>query len=194
ADHFQYLASVGLIVLGVAAFVTAARCCRDLGVVIAGITAGILLITLGTVTWRYSHAFQDPETLWRATLDRNDNAWIAHNNLGMIRRTQGRLDDAMHHFQRAVAINDEHAEAQNNLGGILGLQGRTEEAITHFRRAIDLDPGLARAHANLGSALLNQGKPDEAMIHLRSAARLDPALADAIRQRIQVYEQKQAPR
>jgi tetratricopeptide (TPR) repeat protein len=73
------------------------------------------------------------------------------------------------------------------------LQGRTDEAIVCFRRAVDLDPGLARAHANLGSALLIQGRPDEAMIHLRSAERLNPALADAIRQRLKVYEETQAP-
>ncbi|MHC4767379.1 MAG: tetratricopeptide repeat protein, partial [Planctomycetota bacterium] len=59
-------------------------------------------------------------------------------------------------------------------------------------RALELDPRLARAHANLGSALLTQGRPDEAMIHLRSAARLNPALADAIRQRLEVYEETQA--
>jgi tetratricopeptide (TPR) repeat protein len=193
ADHFQYLAGIGLISLGAAALFTAARRCRDLGLAIAAVASVVALLTLGTVTWRYGHAFYDVETLWRDTLSKNDNAWIAHNNLGTILQSGGRPDEAFHHFRRAVEINPDHAEAQNNLGGILGLQGRTDEAIACFRRALDLDPGLARAHANLGSALLTQGRPDEAMIHLRSAERLDPALSDAIRQRLEVYEETQAP-
>jgi tetratricopeptide (TPR) repeat protein len=192
ADHFQYLASIGLIALGAAGLTAAARRCGDLGLVIAGIAAGVVMITLGTVTWRYGHAFHDAEMLWRDTLAKNDNAWIAHNNLGTILQSGGRPDEASYHFRRAVDINPDHAEAQNNLGGILGLQGRTDEAIVHFRRALELDPRLARAHANLGSALLTQGRPDEAMIHLRSAARLNPALADAIRQRLKVYDETQA--
>jgi tetratricopeptide (TPR) repeat protein len=194
ADHFQYLASIGLITLAAAGLVTAARRCGDLGLVSAGIAAGALMVTLGSVTWTHGQAFQDAETLWRTTIRENDDAWIAHNNLGTILQSGGRPDEAFHHFRRAVEINPDHAEAQNNLGGILGIQGRTDEAIVHFRRALELDPGLARAHANLGSALLTQGKPDEAMIHLRSAARLDPGLADAIRQRLELYEETRSTR
>jgi len=193
ADHFQYLASIGLIALGAAGLAAAARRCGDLGLAIAAVASVVVLITLGTVTWRYGHAFHDAETLWRDTLAKNDNAWIAHNNLGTILQARGDQNEALIHFRRAVEINRDHAEGQNNLGGILGSQGRMDEAIAHFRRALELDPGLARAHANLGSALLTQGRPDEAMIHLRSAARLDPTLSDAIRQRLKVYEETQAP-
>ncbi|MHC4649419.1 MAG: tetratricopeptide repeat protein [Planctomycetota bacterium] len=191
ADHFQYLASIGLIALGATGLFAAARRCGDLGLVSAGIAAGVVLLVLGTATWRYGHAFQDAEMLWRDTLDNNDNAWIAHNNLGTILQARGRQDEAFHHFRRAVEINPDHAEAHNNVGGILGLQGRADEAIIHFRRALELDPGLARAHANLGNALLAQSRLDEAMIHFREAERLDPALSDVIRQRLEVYEETQ---
>ncbi|MHC4218863.1 MAG: tetratricopeptide repeat protein, partial [Planctomycetota bacterium] len=193
ADHFQYLASLGLVALGVGAGFTAARRFGDRGRVIAAIASGVFLLVLGTLTWRYGPVFQNEETLWRHTLARNDTAWIAHNNLGNVLRADRRYDEAVHHFQRAVEINPDHARAYNNIGGILGLQGRPEEAVPYFRRALELDPTLGRAHANLGNALLMQGHVEEAIHHFQEAARINPELAHALRQRLEAYRQANPP-
>jgi tetratricopeptide (TPR) repeat protein len=190
ADHFQYLAGVGLVALAVGAGFAAAHRFEDKGRAIAVAASGLVLVALGTLTWRYGPAFQDEETLWRRTLARNDSAWIAHNNLGDILRAQGHYDVAIHHFRRAVELKPDHAKAHNNIGGILGLQGRPEEAIVHLRRALELDPSLSRAHANLGNVLLMQGKREEAISHFQEAARLDPEFGQALRQQVEAYQRQ----
>jgi tetratricopeptide (TPR) repeat protein len=192
ADHFQYLACIGLIALVVGAAFTAARRAGDKGRVITAAAFVAVLIALGTVTWRYGHVFRNEETLWRDTLAKNDNAWIAYNNLGNILRGRGEYDAALHFFRRAVEINPNHAGALNNIGGILGLQGRALEAIPYFRRALALDPTLARAQLNLGNALLATGRTEEAIACYDEAKRLDPSLAEPIDQILQAYERQRA--
>ena len=43
---------------------------------------GVLLATLGVLTWRQCGMYRDAETLYRETLARNPACWMAHNNLG----------------------------------------------------------------------------------------------------------------
>ncbi|MCK4752052.1 MAG: O-GlcNAc transferase, partial [Planctomycetes bacterium] len=72
-DHFQYLASIALIVL------TAAVICRIISRFakwannVAMIVLVFILIALGTLTWQQSRIYENVETLWRDTLKKNPN-------------------------------------------------------------------------------------------------------------------------
>ena len=80
ADHFQYLASLAIIVPLCAVFVPAlARLGRPADIALPL----VLLATLGLLTWRQSGIYKDSDTLYRATLRRNPGSWMAHNNLGV---------------------------------------------------------------------------------------------------------------
>jgi tetratricopeptide (TPR) repeat protein len=46
----------------------------------------------------------------------------AHLNLGVILARQGRIDEAVTHFQAAVALDPGFTEAQNDLKRALGIQ------------------------------------------------------------------------
>ena len=82
-----------------------------------GTFCAILLAALGVLTWRQSRMYSDIETLWRTTIDRNPQSWLAYNDLGGVLYARGQLDDAIQLFQNAVALDPDNAEAQNNLGG-----------------------------------------------------------------------------
>jgi tetratricopeptide (TPR) repeat protein len=203
ADHFQYLASIGLIALACAA--------------IAGIVqapplrlaiASAALISCGFLSWQHLPIFADEETLWRDTVTRNPRAVIAQNNLGLVLYGQLQYRRAIECFDRALQANPNSAEAHYNLGLVLtelgqyaqaasqmrsGLQvvpdfakaenglgfamlqlGQSGEATAHLRRALDLDPDYVDAHNNLGKVLLSMGQPTEAEVQFRSAARIHP--------------------
>ena len=100
----------------------------------------------------------------------------AHNNLGGILQRQGRLDDAIARFRRAIALKPTLAEAHNNLGGALKDLGQLDEAAAQFERAIALRPDLAEAHNNLGGIFQKQGKLDQAQSHYEQAIALRPDL------------------
>ncbi|MGO9136445.1 MAG: tetratricopeptide repeat protein [Syntrophales bacterium] len=105
----------------------------------------------------------------------SQNAW-AQNNLGYAFELQGKKDEAIAHFQKAISISNE-ADAHYNLGTVLASQGKLDEAIYQFRESIRISPDYAKAYNNLGNALLYQGRLDEAITSYQEAIRLDPDYA-----------------
>jgi tetratricopeptide (TPR) repeat protein len=157
ADHFQYLATMAVIVplcSILVAFLTRLGKPADI------VLPAVLLVILGTLTWRQTGMYRDKETLYRATLLRNPASWLAHNNLGVaLLDKPGHLAEAKTEYQAALTLNPDDAEAHNNLGNALArMPGRLPEAIREFDIAIKLQPRLAEAHQNLGNALARNPK------------------------------------
>ena len=92
---------------------------------------------------------------------------------------QGRLQEAVGHYEQALRITPEYAEAQNNLAlGLLQL-GRRTEAIEHWEQALRIKPDYAGVHYKLGLAFEKMGRVQEAIGHQEQAVRLQPDFADA---------------
>ena len=53
---------------------------------------------------------------------------------------QGKLDEAVASYHKALAIKPDYAEAHSNLGAVLQDQGKVDAAIACHRRAITLNP------------------------------------------------------
>ena len=176
ADHFQYLASLGLIVPAAAGVMIGARALgggRWLGIAVAG---GIVT-ALGVLTWRQCGMYRDVETLYRTTLARNPACWLAHADLGLILATDpDQLPEALKHFKAAVRLKPENAELHNYLGSALArLPDRQEEAINEYQTALRLSPVLPYAHLNLGIALLQMPeRRSGALAEFATAVRLMP--------------------
>ena len=94
-------------------------------------------------------------------------------------KDQGKLDEAIACYRRALELKPDYAEAHNNLGNALKDQGKLDEAVACYRRALELKPDYAEAHNNLGIALKDQGKLDEAVACYRRALELKPDYAEA---------------
>jgi tetratricopeptide (TPR) repeat protein len=99
--------------------------------------------------------------------------------LGIALKGQGKLDEAVACYRRALELKPDFAEAHNNLGAGLQEQAKLEEAVACYRRALELKPDYAEAHDNLGAALQGQGKLDEAVACHRRAVELRPDQANA---------------
>jgi Tfp pilus assembly protein PilF len=169
ADHWQYFSLIGVIALAVAA---GDRLARKLNAVVAGRVLGAaVVIVFSTLTWRQCGIYHDEETLWRDTLAKDPACWLAHNNLGMILRNQGKRADAEAQYRTALAIKPDFELALNNLGVLLIDEGRNAEAEAALTQAIRVKPGYADAHNNLGIVLARQGEFDEAMEHFRLGLR-----------------------
>ncbi|MGB8368578.1 MAG: tetratricopeptide repeat protein, partial [Verrucomicrobiia bacterium] len=176
ADHYQYVASLGLIALAAAGITLAFKTKPFLKLA----CCGALLLTLGTLTWRQCGMYTNLETLWRKTLAKNPDCWMAHNNLGLLLSNQGRNEEAMEHYRKAVQIDPNDFEALYNLGIALAAQGQFNEAIENFRKAIQIKPNDCDALNNLGIALAAQGRFDEAFENFRKAIQIDPNDCDAL--------------
>jgi hypothetical protein len=102
ADHFQYLASIGVIVLLVEFGTKLARDHLPEDVPWGAAVAGVVLAALGLLTFNRCFVYESLETLWRDTLVRNPAAWIAHNNLGEVLFEQGKTTEALRHYHEAA--------------------------------------------------------------------------------------------
>jgi predicted O-linked N-acetylglucosamine transferase (SPINDLY family) len=95
-------------------------------------------------------------------------------DLGNTCKARGRLNEAIAHYERALALDPENARLLNNLGLALAAQGKIEQAIRHYERALALYPDNARALNNLGLALAAQGRIEQAITHYQRALALSP--------------------
>jgi protein O-mannosyl-transferase len=180
ADHFQYLASIGPIAAAAACIV------RGSSLLNGGfrrpaklLLCCALLSILFLLTWRQSGMYCDAEALYRTTIRKNPDSWMAHNNLGILFADRGRNEEAMAHYRKALELKPDNAEPENNLGTLLEKTGRTDEALAHYQKALEINPNLAHAHNNLGLLFSNMGRTDEAIVHYRKALEINPDYGNA---------------
>jgi tetratricopeptide (TPR) repeat protein len=213
ADHFQYLASLGIIAFASAAVATLAA--RWLPIV-----AVAIVVPLALLATNQSRQYADAETLYRTTLSRNPTCWMAyvnlgklrqdeataqgddsrlleeaasdfrealrlepnlsqaHNNLGTVLLTLGKLDEAQVEFQDALRGRPGNPGVQYNLGLLLQTMGRSEEAIAAINAALTVNPNQPGAHVALGNALQSLGRIDEAIVQYNEALRIEPRDAE----------------
>ena len=177
-DHWVYLSALGIMALVAALAVRAADALRAPAVVYG--FAAVVLPVFGVLTWRQAGTFADMETLWRDTLARNPDCWMAHYNLGNLLRSQGQMDEAMEHYRKTIQVYPDSSKAIYNLGNALVLKGRFDEAIGNYHRAIQINPNFFDALNNLGNALAAQGRFDEAIENYRQAIQINPVFSDAL--------------
>jgi tetratricopeptide (TPR) repeat protein len=183
ADRYTYLPQIGLYVLvtwGIMELSAGWRRRRE-----ALIALALLIVTgLEARSYFQTSSWRNSETLWRQTLANTSNNYVAYNNLGRALTLEGRLDEAVINFRKALEIcGAVCADVHNNLGHVLARKGEWAEAIASYRTAIQTWPGSPNAHNNnnLGISLAKVGKTDEALEQFQEALRIDGNYPDAHR-------------
>ena len=182
-DHFQYLASMGPLALaGAGLTVLFERMCPASGraYTLRWIVPAAVLAVLGAMTWRESGQYLNKEALWRTTLARNPDAFMAWANLGDTLAQKGRQQEAIVAFRRGLQLRPDDAPVHNDLGCALVAIGQPQAAISMLERALQLRPDYIEVHNNLGNALSRVGRSDEAIQHYQTAVKLKPTHAEAL--------------
>ncbi len=167
ADHFQYLASLGILVILVQ------LACWSVGFVEAKIRLTgkeerrgqqkqkvlyrwqwgmgmVVFVTLGSLTWQQSGVYQNLETLWKDTLQHNPKSWLAHNNLGIIYLDQDKNDLALYSFDEAIASNPNSVESYTGRALAYFHLKKYDMALRDFVHAVRLDPTYLKIYINRG--------------------------------------------
>ena len=173
ADHYQYLASIGPIALASAGLMTLSRSSKTLQwPVVAG--GFVIFAFLSLLTWRQSATYRDLETLWRTTIAKNPDCWMAYNNLGVVQFEKGDIEDAIERYQQSLRLHPDYPEAHYNLGSALLQKGDADEAIRQCEEALKIQPNEPDAHIVLGNAFMAKQDVDRAIAHYAQALHLRP--------------------
>ncbi len=197
ADHFGYLASIGLIALVVAPLA------RRFGDVRAGqALAGAVLLVFAALVWRAGGKYRNEETLWRRTIADNPGAWMAYNNLGVVfLRDHGRLGDAADLVRRGDLRGAADVLAASPTAALDSIAGRLrglspdhdaqvadalerrrrpliDEAIEQFEASLRIDPDNVQAMGNLAVAMHRLGRYEEALSYWRAIVARGSATPD----------------
>ncbi len=84
-----------------------------------------------------------------------------HYMLGLIAKSQNRVEDAIAAFQRVLRIDPSDTGANVNLGQLYLQQRKYAEAIEALRAALSVEPYNGTALYNLGTALLRANQREE---------------------------------
>lgn len=187
ADHFQYLAGLGVIV-PVAGVLAVAAERLQLQRRAAAIAGAVLIVALAAATWHRSAVYADAEMLYRDTVARNPGAWMAYQNLGTELAARNRLAEAVEAYEGALRAKSDYPAAKANLvlahmrlgDAAAESPDRVRAAIAHYEAVVRLDPDHFRAHYNLGTLLMDlPDRQSEAFRHLESAVKLQPDSVEA---------------
>jgi tetratricopeptide (TPR) repeat protein len=136
------------------------------------VCAGVLLATLGALTYRQARAYRDLETLCRDTIAKNPAAWNSYVNLSLHLIDAGRELEAVEVAREGLRVRPDVAELHSSLAGALWHAGersgrlpdRLDEVIEHFQRAIELRPDYPENLENLATALSAANRHEEATV------------------------------
>ncbi|MGA3165376.1 MAG: tetratricopeptide repeat protein [Terriglobia bacterium] len=99
------------------------------------------------------------------------DCWIG---LGQLAYVEGRTEDALAYFQKAVELTPRYSAAYDELGSVYFPRGDYARAAEYFQRAVGANPLDVGARFFLGTCWLKLGKPAQAAEQFRAAREVDP--------------------
>jgi Flp pilus assembly protein TadD len=119
-------------------------------------------------------ALKKLEALGYITPDNPD----AHNNLGQRLQAQGKYEDAIEEFRKALAINPNFSGALNNMGVCYGKLRRYPEAKAAFEKALEVSSHDVYALNNLAVMHVEMDRLDEALRYSARSVEVEPRYAN----------------
>lgn len=107
---------------------------------------------------------------------------------GLRAKDEGRNEDAIQEYSKAIEIDPRSAVAYNNRGVIYDDLKEYEKAVEDYDKAIELDQSYATAYYNRGIIYQNLGQYEKAIEDYSKAIELKPDYAYAYNNRGNVYK------
>ncbi|MFP4473075.1 MAG: tetratricopeptide repeat protein [Candidatus Omnitrophota bacterium] len=175
ADHFQYLAGLGIIALLTVSIVYAAQtlCPKSFRYVPAAVMLAIVAL-LGIKTSAQTEVYQNAWTLYSYVIEKNPQSWIAYNNRGSQYFDRGLYKLADQDFRRALSLKPDYADALNNRGLVFYKKGQEQQALKYFSAAIEAFPEFSSAITNRATVYRELGDYQKALEEFNRSIEINP--------------------
>ena len=90
-------------------------------------------------------------------------------NLAIALADQGKVDEAINHFQQALALQPEFSKAMFHLAKLYISRGEYQEAVSLYQKMITLLPDNPAIYYNVACIRAKQDKPGESVVWLKKA-------------------------
>jgi tetratricopeptide (TPR) repeat protein len=188
ADRFGYIPLIGLFIMiawSGTELISGWRF-KKLGLAVTALLISALMVA----TWLQVGYWKNSITLFKHAVDVDSNNALAHNNFGAALRKQGRLTDAIEHYDWALRLKPDYAAAHYNLGIALMRVGQFSEAISHLQHALQQKPDSSIVRHHLKKALDARQEMNQKMSAIQAALKLTPENAALHFKLANLYERK----
>jgi protein O-mannosyl-transferase len=187
ADHYQYLASLGIITLAAAGISTLLKHLQ-LWKRPAGYAVCVMLLAmLAALTWHQSQMYTDINKLYSTTIDLNPKCYMAYYNRGTIYISQGQYQKAVDDLSAAIRLKPNLSDPYFNRGNACIKLGRYQTALADFTKVISLSPASFDAYNNRAAIYLKLDQYQQAIEDYTKAITIKPDYGDAYSNRASIY-------
>jgi hypothetical protein len=178
ADHFQYLAGIGVITALSTAAVLVTRRLPLLGKRLMGALGVLGVSALFVATWQRASLFADPETLWRFEIESNPKSWMAYANLGYHLYEVGSEEEAYQWFLEGRKYRPHAPEINVALGDYHFKRGEFEKAIEFYDLVLKQWPHYGHIYNDVGVYFIQKGDCRKGVDYLRRGLKVMPEEQD----------------
>ena len=194
ADHYQYHAGIGMIVLVVVmATMALHRSAVRRRFPLAGpVAAALIFAALFTITLSQSSIYKNQLTLWADTTAKNPDSWMPWTRLGVAYRSAQPPDLAKTavYMRKALALAPDVADTHFEMGQCLIDESDYPAAIAELKRATEIEPRYTQAYNLIGFALRQMNQLDQAIPFFEKALSLNPRYYQAHFNLGRIYKDK----
>ena len=136
-----------------------------------------LIVSAVLSFWTYERniTWQSRASLWRDAVEKSPEKARPHHNLGIALCDEGRLEEALAEYNKALTLDPGLYKAANNIGLVLIDQGKVGEAIDYLNSAKKRFPNADVIRYNLGRIYTSLKRSDEAINEYFQAIQINPS-------------------
>lgn len=192
ADHFQYIASIGIIVLFCATVRVLRKWLLPKADWAESAVFSVILLIFAVLTLQQGKIYQDNLTLFTDTIGKNPGSWFGYANRGTHYANAGMDDLAMADLEKALQIKPDEADALHMRGVLLLKKRDFAGAFADFDRSIALRPWRTDYYKNRAIALRFAGRLDKALVDASTVIDREPEAVDNYLLRASIYAMQEA--
>jgi tetratricopeptide (TPR) repeat protein len=148
----------------------------------------LMIASINTVlTYQRNKVWKNEYILWADCLKKSPDKERPNENFGLALFTDGRIEEAIDHYNKAIRITPDYAGVYSNRGAAYAKLGQYQLAFEDFNKAIRLKPDYAEGYYNKGISYTDLGQYQLAIENFNKAIRLRPNNAEAYNNRGTIY-------
>jgi Tfp pilus assembly protein PilF len=191
ADRYSYLPLIGIGIMlawGIPHLFPHKDDMRKMLLLLAGIA---VLAILTVLTWQQCGYWRNSTTLFSHALQVTKNNDIAHNNLASVLLEEGKIEEAIEHYNAAIDIKSNDAYTYFNRGFAYFKIGQYQRAIVDYNEAIRQKTDFAEAYNGRGDAYAKLSQYQQAIEAFKKAIYLNHNYVNAYESRAIIYLNQQ---